>query len=683
MSVANEEDAEPAADDAVDGSAATVNDDAAGGDAMLQDDLDETFAIEDAAAADGATVVVSKWQEYAFDPADVAAATTLIDTAAAADPSIAEHRIYGAIGQLAKADPSLGDTLVREVGCVFLYRLHIERGVDQPTPGAWLEPKDAESRTASYLRPISEVTDDMASLWEALAGTVTHPRPLARLHDLLFTARRGNVGEHGRCAITHYLATALQATDHDRVELLLRTWTIARATRRDADEATARAEMWTLAHAHAGQPNGGAPGIALPLLAALAVAPRDPALTTSEPELDAVLDDLSGKYRSDHLIDTVAGLQRKRAAGDKAMLDAIDRRRIQARFDRAADAPAGQVRMHFLQAAAALARDLGVEDMADRAVVEMQNIKPEELEWVHFTASSAVPTQIYEAYLREFDSNPDWRVGLATWLTTSPPSGDYAGNIRAARDRAKISVLRHLFGSMRFGTHGLPQQSSGTDAALDHDVRQGEAALSRGNGNLLAMALDRIRKLGPDVTDQDVAEWLVTTYGSDPSLASRFARSLVLFWEGRRDEAAHTVAPLVEAGARSLLRELDEPLYRVEKGKTIGQFPGLGAMLPKLHSRGLDKNWQRYLETVLLPDGFNLRNVVAHGLIAQLGRLDAVLMLRAAGLLVVIAPPDGSRRDIQEVQSALRNAPPPARRSLRRRIEAAVRAAAWELRRPH
>jgi Domain of unknown function (DUF4209) len=246
---------------------------------------------------------------------------------------------------------------------------------------------------------------------------------------------------------------------------------------------------------------------------------------------------------------------------------------------------------------------------------------------------------------------------------------------------AKGSVLRHLFGWGVAGTHGLPQQSGGADAAIEHDVRQSEGSLARNQGRLLGMALDRIRALGPEVTHVEITDWLIAAYGADPALASRFARSLVLFWEGCYDEAAHTVASVVEAGARSLLRELDEPLYRVEKGKSIGQFPGLGTLLPRLHSRGLDKNWQRYLEVVLLPEGFNLRNVVAHGLTAALGPTDALLMLRAAALLVVIAPPDGTRRDATEVQSILRKAPPPARRSPRRRVEAALRAAAWELRR--
>lgn len=99
------------------------------------------------------------------------------------------------------------------------------------------------------------------------------------------------------------------------------------------------------------------------------------------------------------------------------------------------------------------------------------------------------------------------------------------------------------------------------------------------------------------------------------------------------------------------------------------------------YRRGLEKDWQRYLEIVLLPEGFNLRNVTAHGLRSRLGRLDAVLMLRAAALLVLIAPPDGSRPDAPEVESSLRNAPALPPRSIRPRIEAALRAAVWEMRR--
>lgn len=98
--------------------------------------------------------------------------------------------------------------------------------------------------------------------------------------------------------------------------------------------------------------------------------------------------------------------------------------------------------MAFLEDAAAPARDLGVEDMADEAVTQMQNIKPEDLEWVRFTASAAVPTQAYEAYARVFDFSPDWRVGLGEWLATRPPSGSYRDNLRAAGERGQVSRRR-------------------------------------------------------------------------------------------------------------------------------------------------------------------------------------------------------------------------------------------------
>jgi hypothetical protein len=649
-----------------------------GGETASDGDVDPV--VEASLATPPTNVVVGPTpQEYVFNPGDVAGAAAFVNNAAGEAPSIAELQINGLITEYAKADSSLSAALIRELGCTFLYRLSIDRGGDQPAPGATLEPKDASQ--SSFLRPIGDAPPDVSNLWEALIGVVTHPRPLARLHDLLFTARRGDIGEHGRLAIAHYLDAAPTAIEHDRVEVLLRSWTIARAMKRDADENTARAAMWVLVEDHADRDDGGAPGVTLPLLNALLVAPRDPAVTASEPDLDPLLEDLAAKYQNDFLVDRIALCQRRRANGDQTKLDAIDRRRVQARLDHAASSADGHVRMHFLERAAALARDLGVDDLADTAVTAMQNISPDELKWVHFSASAAVPVQVYESYLRVFDFIPDWRAGLGEWLATGAPSGAYSGNVRAARERGKVSVLRHIFGSTTVGAHGLPQQSSGTSEALERDIRQGEESLARNQGRVLAMALDRIRALGPDVTDDQITDWLVATYGSDPALAYRFARSLVLFWDGRYDEAAHTVASIVEAGARSLLREVDEPLYRVEKGKSVGQFPGLGAMLPKLHSRGLTKDWQRYLEVVLLPEGLNLRNIMAHGLAAQIGRVDALLILRAAALFVVISPSDGIRRDETEVESVLRNAPPSSRRSLRRRLEAAVRAAAWELRR--
>ena len=63
-------------------------------------------------------------------------------------------------------------------------------------------------------------------------------------------------------------------------------------------------------------------------------------------------------------------------------------------------------------------------------------------------------------------------------------------------------------------------------------------------------------------------------------------------------------------------------------------------MLRALTDLGFDEDWAYFLKTLLLePPGQNLRNNLAHGSLPDVGPSFAALALRAAALVIVLAPP--------------------------------------------
>jgi hypothetical protein len=78
------------------------------------------------------------------------------------------------------------------------------------------------------------------------------------------------------------------------------------------------------------------------------------------------------------------------------------------------------------------------------------------------------------------------------------------------------------------------------------------------------------------------------------------------------------------------------PLYRTQREKSPGQYPGLGALLPELHRAGLDESWYRFLHTYFASvAGTNIRNELLHGFIDEIGEPASALILTAALYLAV------------------------------------------------
>ena len=107
------------------------------------------------------------------------------------------------------------------------------------------------------------------------------------------------------------------------------------------------------------------------------------------------------------------------------------------------------------------------------------------------------------------------------------------------------------------------------------------------------------------------------------------ARVLHRYYDGDPEGATYTALPLIERLCRNLLLELNEPIFRVQQATSMGQYPGLGALLEHLRNH-LDQSWYRYLKALLSsPMGLNLRNNALHGYVMDVSAATTVAVLIA------------------------------------------------------
>jgi hypothetical protein len=300
-----------------------------------------------------------------------------------------------------------------------------------------------------------------------------------------------------------------------------------------------------------------------------------------------------------------------------------------------------------------------------------------------FESKVEIPMQRIEQFLQQFDSGLNWRDGLRQWFNTDPPTGLHADNERTARQVLGESILHLLMPTVIFGAHSLPERTVSDDAEkLEEETVRLELLHAGIQGNLLADALDRIRNQYGVPEQRELEIFIIDEHRCDARLARSLATGLRLFWGHEYDASAHLVVPKIEAAARALLLELDEPLYRVRLGQGgHGQFPGLGVLLDPLVMAGLDPEWERFLGTFLLSRGQNYRNLLAHGFLHEVRRVDAALALRACAVLVLISPSEASSRDADTAKAFLAKPLQRGARSWFRRFIDALLAGSRELRR--
>lgn len=492
--------------------------------------------------------------------------------------------------------------------------------------------------------PLSRVGDDTLHLWADLAKVVTTPAAKARLHDLLFNRRHGDVVTHLRTAVSAYLETL--SSEPTPLELkdtyaVLRAWTMTRRSGEALRNDDVREVLATLCARVLGETPGQHPGILMPMLNALHEGParRKGATSYETVAVNALLARAAKQYKSPHLATELAGY-RRRIAKNQEDIDSINRDEVDAYFRTAEASPHPAQKLHWFEKASRVAAKRGLNDLASLAASRMQRIRPEDLNLTRLESSSTIEPRYVDGMLRPYTRGSTWRDGLRHFVVSDVPTGtiEWLHQVRADDP----SVLRHLFPSVILTGEGMPRATASSDEAKDADAMSLPARIAAENyGLMMHRGLSRmIQKYGvPDASE--LVDFFVTELHCEPRLARSITRAFLHYWNGDSESAVHVAVPKIEGTARNLLRELDQGIYQVQAGNSPGGYPYLHTLIKELEDLGLEESWAYFLRWLLLgPYGVNLRNEVAHGFVYALDPRYTVLILRALCLVALMTSGD-------------------------------------------
>ncbi|GAB3474603.1 DUF4209 domain-containing protein [Amycolatopsis cihanbeyliensis] len=607
---------------------------------------------------------------YRHEAAHIPALARLADAACedVGDPLDASVRV----GQLAEQmAPAAERPDARVVALAFSYVL---RHREIPQGGADLGPLDGPSLYPTAMR---EVSEEIRATWLALAGEVTQPVARSRLYDIVFTLR---LMQNSRQAAERAARAYLDGIGgHQRAQVradgVVRAWTLARLVSSSELEREIVESMIDLVSDLLDRDEH--PYAVIPLLSALIAPPRRKVAEAADSRIDVLLDRALVSYPETHVIKDVAVIVRKRAGSDAARVDVANRVLINAMLAEARSATDPMVIRTLFNNAASQARELGVADLEQAAIAGLQSAPV--LTWESTRYEISLPPSFFDFYLPGFDAAADWREALTIWCHTDSPAGRYEVNLDTTHQVQQASVFRYLATTVVFRDGDMPARTlSDEDEVFARDLARTETQYMGTYGLFLGNALFMTAsRFG--IPSQDDLKAFLSIPGCSAELVDTLARGMQLFWVAEYDAATHLVIPKIEAAVRALLLELNEPVYRAAVGDSAGQFAGLGSLLEPLVDNGFDPDWERFLRTLLLGHGLNLRNLVAHGFVHDVNAVNAALALRALAMLTLITSDAAARRDTATVRAALANpANPRPHRRWWQRIAAAITAARHE-----
>lgn len=480
--------------------------------------------------------------------------------------------------------------------------------------------------------PLSEIPAEITNIWERYSAVVAAPVARARLHHLLFVVRHGDVLAHARAAVDAYLDAVPQVDDPIwAVPLLERALELSLATgQRDQRELVTQQ---LLDHAESSlAASDWAPGVAFGMIAPL-VAKRLESDKTS-----TLLNKALAVYQQDpHVVDDFLTMMR-RQVGTEPERQAIDRRRVQHWLD-AADHTTGLMRHMHLCKATELGRDLGITDLANQAVVALQNTDRDDLGLEPIGVMVHVSADVVDQFRSLARTAGNLSEALWALVDLGAPAGDSEHNRQAAADQRQTVQFASLAIPVNLNYGALPQYTPTTpESRAEYDLVQREVSALRTTAAFLEIVLDAIgERFAPTEAE------LVDIFQRDPVvtafIASSLAGAFLHYWNNDPEAACCVALPRVETLLRTMFAGRGAPVFTPQKGNKPGQMDMLSTLLNDLADHQIDQSWARSLQALLVKPGLglNLRNDILHGLRAQPpSRADAALVLQAALYLLAL-----------------------------------------------
>ena len=463
---------------------------------------------------------------------------------------------------------------------------------------------------SSYPPPADQIPVEMSSYWEEVASLVSHPVPKARLSHLLVEADPDRAHMHAKAAAVAYVeAFPLLEEELDQLQALEVAERLSnRFNFRDVASGLADPLHELVTSVLDGEEQK--PGVSIPAMELLN--------RMDDERVDALLVAAREKYHGDaHNLEGVLAIQRRRAGGEEERRT-LDEERVRAWMAEAENAEP-LVRLIHLETAARLAEQLGLKKLKGEAVALLQAISPEDVPLAHITSEVEIPAAAVEDYFEAFIAGHDtWKDSFLSLVLYQPPTGTLEENEAALIDSAREAPLHDLLPKVKLGGDKLPRfRASNDEERKDEKLAEQESFRLQTMTPLRAEALERICLHHGRPSREDLEALLGEMPGlADARDAKLASDCFIRYWD--QDWAgAFVCAALIERLVRNLALKTGRSLYRVQREKRPGQYPGLGFLLRELKDL-LDPSWYRFLWTFLAsPAGVNYRNELFHGFVPE------------------------------------------------------------------
>lgn len=177
---------------------------------------------------------------------------------------------------------------------------------------------------------------------------------------------------------------------------------------------------------------------------------------------------------------------------------------------------------------------------------------------------------------------------------------------------------------------------AGTDEHRSAAIRRQEALSIAWFASLVADALD----LALERYGRPSRAELASAFAGplvDAKIADRIARAVELYLDGDTDAAGHMIAPRLERIVRGMARDSGLLVIREPVGARPGGVRSLNEVLADLQGR-IPEGWRYFVSLLTDPLGHNLRNLVGHGLLDEVSRPHAAMLIHAAAVLGAMEP---------------------------------------------